>query len=71
MFYNSYFIIFSCFEYSTVGNAVLLFGNLQALLLIIGKAFVHGTNTVHYMEWSGVLISFVGAILCSADSEHN
>lgn len=59
---------YSSLEYTTIGNAVI-YANSQALLLIIGKAFVG--ERIHLLEGLGVVIAFSGAILCSQDSERS
>jgi drug/metabolite transporter (DMT)-like permease len=59
-------LLYTSFEYTTIGNAVI-YGNSQALLLIIGRA-VWGEH-VSGLEILGVLVAFTGAILCSRDSE--
>jgi drug/metabolite transporter (DMT)-like permease len=56
----------SALDYTTIGN-VVIYANSQALLLIIGKAFVG--ERIHTFEALGVVIAFSGAILCSIDSE--
>ena len=56
----------SALELTTIGNAVI-YANSQALLLIIGKAFVG--ERIHSLEAVGVFVAFSGAILCSTDSE--
>ena len=57
---------YSALDFTTIGNAVI-YGNSQALLLIVGKAFVG--EPIHFFEGMGVIIAFSGAILCSIDSE--
>lgn len=52
-------------EYTSVGNAVI-FANSQSLLLLVGKMVVG--QAVSYMEGSGALVAFSGAILCATDS---
>jgi drug/metabolite transporter (DMT)-like permease len=52
-------------EYTTVGNAVIL-SNSQALLLLLGKAFVGAP--IQLLEGGGALLAFGGALLCSKDS---
>jgi drug/metabolite transporter (DMT)-like permease len=59
-------LFYSSLEYTTIGNAVI-YANSQALLLIIGKAFVG--ERIHLFEGCGVIVAFTGAILCSRDSE--
>jgi drug/metabolite transporter (DMT)-like permease len=59
-------LFYSALEYTTIGNAVI-YSNSQALLLVIGKAFVG--ERIHPLEGCGVIIAFTGAILCSRDSE--
>lgn len=56
----------SALDFTTIGNAVI-YANSQALLLIIGKAFVG--ERIHPFEAFGVFVAFSGAILCSTDSE--
>lgn len=56
----------SALDLTTIGNAVI-YANSQALLLIIGKAFVG--ERIHPLEALGVAVAFSGAILCSLDSE--
>jgi len=57
---------YSALDFTTIGNAVI-YANSQALLLIVGKAFVG--ESIHPLEGLGVVIAFSGAILCSIDSE--
>lgn len=57
---------FYAFQYTTIGN-VVIFANSQALIFIIGKAFVG--QKVLCIEALGVIVAFSGAILCSADSD--
>jgi drug/metabolite transporter (DMT)-like permease len=52
-------------EYTAVGNAVILC-NSQSLLLLAGKMLVG--HPVSFMEATGALVAFSGAILCSIDS---
>jgi drug/metabolite transporter (DMT)-like permease len=52
-------------DYTTVGNAVIL-SNSQALLLLLGKAFVGAP--IQLLEGGGALLAFGGALLCSKDS---
>jgi drug/metabolite transporter (DMT)-like permease len=59
-------LLYTAFEYTTIGNAVI-YGNSQALLLIIGRAFLG--HSVSGLEILGVIVAFTGAILCSRDSE--
>lgn len=59
-------LFYSSLQLTTIGNAVI-YANSQALLLIIGKAFVG--EPIHVFEGCGVLVAFSGAILCSKDSE--
>jgi drug/metabolite transporter (DMT)-like permease len=59
-------LFYSSLDYTTIGNAVI-YGNSQALLLIIGKACVG--ERIHVLEGWGVFVAFTGAILCSKDSE--
>ena len=67
MCYSIHSVLFiQSLDYTTIGNA-LIFTNSQALLLILGKAFVG--ERIHVLEGLGVLIAFSGAILCSKDSE--
>lgn len=54
-------------QYTSVGIAVN-FANSQALLMILGK-LVTGQH-VHWMEASGVVVAFVGGMLCSLDTSH-
>jgi drug/metabolite transporter (DMT)-like permease len=56
----------SALDFTTIGNAVI-YANSQALLLIIGKAFMG--ERIHPFEAFGVFVAFSGAILCSTDSE--
>jgi drug/metabolite transporter (DMT)-like permease len=60
-------LFYSSLQYTTIGNAVI-YSNSQALLLILGKAFVG--EPIHLFEGVGVVVAFGGAILCSMDSEH-
>jgi drug/metabolite transporter (DMT)-like permease len=53
-------------DYTSIGNA-LIFANSQALLLIIGKAFVG--ERIHVFEACGVIVASMGAIMCARDSE--
>lgn len=67
MAYSTHACLFvSALDYTTIGNAVI-YANSQALLLIIGKAFVG--ERIHPFEACGVVVAFSGAILCSTDSE--
>jgi drug/metabolite transporter (DMT)-like permease len=59
-------LFYTALDYTTIGNAVV-YANSQALLLIIGKAFVG--ERIHEFEACGVVVAFSGAILCSRDSE--
>lgn len=59
-------LFYTSLTYTTIGNAVI-YANSQALLLIIGKAFVG--ERIHILEALGVVVAFTGAILCSEDSE--
>ncbi len=59
-------LFYSSLQLTTIGNAVI-YANSQALLLIIGKAFVG--EPIHLFEGFGVIIAFSGAMLCSKDSE--
>jgi drug/metabolite transporter (DMT)-like permease len=59
-------LVFNAFTWTSIGN-VLIFANSQALLLILGKAFVG--ETVVLMEGIGVVVAFSGAILCSQAPE--
>lgn len=52
-------------DYTAVGNAVI-FSNSQALILLVGKAFIG--EAVSMLEGSGALVAFSGAIMCSKDS---
>jgi drug/metabolite transporter (DMT)-like permease len=52
-------------DFTSVGTAVIL-ANSQALLLIVGKLFVGAP--VSFMEGSGAIVAFSGAILCSKDA---
>jgi len=61
VFQNLSFVI--AIRYTSIGNAVI-FANSQALLLLAGKAFI-GTPIV-FMEGSGALVAFAGAILCAS-----
>jgi len=54
-------LFYTSMDYTTIGNAVI-YANSQALLLIIGKAFVG--EPIHAFESFGVLVAFSGAILC-------
>ncbi len=60
-FQNLVFVI--AIQYTSIGNAVI-FANSQALLLLAGKAFI-GTPIV-WMEATGALVAFSGAMLCAA-----
>jgi drug/metabolite transporter (DMT)-like permease len=51
-------------EYTSIGN-VVIGANSQAILLVLGKLLMG--QTVLKMEASGVLIAFLGCVLCSAD----
>lgn len=59
-------LFFVALEYTSIGNAVI-YANSQAVILLMGKACV-GEQVV-LMEGCGALLAFVGAILCSKDSE--
>jgi len=61
-------LFYTALEYTTIGNAVI-YGNSQALLLIVAKVFVG--ERIHVLEGIGVVIAFSGAILCSQDSERS
>lgn len=52
-------------DYTSVGNAVI-FANSQSLLLLVGKLLVG--QAVSFMEGSGAMVAFGGAILCACDS---
>jgi drug/metabolite transporter (DMT)-like permease len=52
-------------EYTAVGNAVILC-NSQSLLLLAGKVLVG--QPVSFLEATGALVAFCGAIFCSIDS---
>eukprot|EP00978_Attheya_sp_CCMP212_P021116 scaffold61284_cov43-Attheya_sp.AAC.2 len=49
-------------DYTQVGNAVIL-SNSQSLIILAGKLFV-GSH-VSFMEGSGALVAFSGALICS------
>lgn len=51
-------------DYTAISN-VLIFANSQALLLIVGKAFVG--ERIHVLEGMGVVVAFSGAILCARE----
>jgi drug/metabolite transporter (DMT)-like permease len=51
-------------KFTAVGNAII-FANSQAILLLLGKFSVG--QPVLFLEGSGALIAFIGAILCSKD----
>jgi drug/metabolite transporter (DMT)-like permease len=53
-------------EYTAVGNAVIL-SNSQSILLLAGKFFV--AEQVTHLEGTGALVAFLGAVLCSKDSQ--
>ena len=53
-------------SFTSIGNAVI-YANSQAVLLLLGKACV-GEQVV-LMEGCGALLAFIGAMLCSSDSE--
>jgi drug/metabolite transporter (DMT)-like permease len=59
---------YNALEYTTIANAII-YGNSQALLLIIGKACVG--EPVSWLEGAGVVTAFSGAILCTRDSEES
>ena len=61
-------LLFTALEYTTVGNAII-YGNSQALLLIVGKALVG--EPVTWGEGLGVVTAVIGALLCSLDSEES
>jgi drug/metabolite transporter (DMT)-like permease len=66
-FYSAQNLLFyTALEYTTIGNAVI-YANSQALLLIVGKAFVG--ERIHILEGIGVVVAFGGAVVCSQDSE--
>lgn len=68
-FYTAQNLLFyTALEHTTIGDAVI-FANSQALLLIVGKAFVG--ERIHAFEGLGVVVAFGGAILCSFDSEQS
>jgi len=52
-------------NYTTIGNAVI-FTNSQAVLLLIGKAFVG--EPVVLVEGVGAMVAFAGAMVCVSDS---
>eukprot|EP00978_Attheya_sp_CCMP212_P036053 scaffold160925_cov52-Attheya_sp.AAC.1 len=52
-------------NYTTIGNAVI-FTNSQAVLLLIGKAFVG--EPVVLVEGAGAMVAFAGAMVCVSDS---
>jgi drug/metabolite transporter (DMT)-like permease len=52
-------------DYTSVGNAVI-FGNSQALIMLIAKVFMGHHLTV--VEATGAMVASLGAVLCSRDS---
>lgn len=53
-------------QYTSVGNAVIL-ANSQAIILLLGKAFVGERMT--FLEAAGAITAFTGAILFSQDKK--
>jgi drug/metabolite transporter (DMT)-like permease len=52
--------------YTSIGNSVL-FANTQALILLAAKALTG--DAIHWMEYTGAVVAFTGAILCATDEE--
>lgn len=64
--YAAYTVLFAwAVEYTTIGNAVM-FGNSQAIILLVGKTIMG--ESLSWAEALGSLAAFGGAILCSRDS---
>jgi drug/metabolite transporter (DMT)-like permease len=51
-------------QYTSIGN-VVIGANSQAILLVVGK-LVSG-ETVHWLEGGGVVLAFVGFLMCAQD----
>lgn len=64
--YAAYTVLFAwAVKYTTIGNAVI-FGNTQAIILLIGKTIMG--EPLSLMEGLGSVVAFIGAIFCSRDS---
>lgn len=59
-------LFFVALDYTAIGNAVI-YANSQAVILLLGKACVG--EPVVLMEGGGAMLAFIGAMLCSRDSE--
>jgi len=59
-------LFFVALNYTAIGNAVI-YANSQAVILLLGKACVG--EAVVFMEGGGAFLAFIGAMLCSKDSE--